>query len=119
MSKMVVLMNLGGITCADLCSVTASTGSARQLILASARLEVSVFLDLAAQASTVRSAACCLQGLGLNLLELTIVAPLVNRKSSGLHKLVPDVGNTDVMVILRLISLHLLISPCQTQSPVS
>ena len=91
MSEMVVLMNLGGVTCADLCSVTASTSSAGQLILAAARADVSVCWDLAAQASIVRSAACCLQDLDLNLLELTIVAPLVSRKSSGPHNFIPDV----------------------------
>ena len=93
MSEMVSLMNLGGVTRADLCSVTASTSSAGRLILAAAHADISVFRDLhvEAQASVVRSAACCLQDLGLNLLELTIVAPLISRKSSEQHKFTPDV----------------------------
>lgn len=94
MSEMMVMMNLGRVTRADLCSVTASTSLAGQLILAAACADVNVCRDLAVQASLVRSASLCLQDLGLNLLELTIVAPLVSREPHRLHKFVPDVGDT-------------------------
>lgn len=92
MSRMVRLMNLDGVSCADLCSAMTSKTSASQLIMATAHAHVSACRDLTAQASIVKAAASCLQDLSLNLLELTIVAPLISRKRRGAHNLFSSVG---------------------------